>query len=472
MKAFLGPDFQLETPTAVRLYEEYAKNEPIFDYHCHLVPKDIYEDRQFKTLTEAWLVDGHYGDHYKWRLMRANGIDEFNITGLADDKQKFLKWAETLPYAIGNPLYLWTHMELRKYFGITDILRPETAEKIYEECNRKLKTLTARKMIEMNNVAVICTTDDPVDDLKYHILLKKDQSFKTKVLPAFRPDKALNIQNNEYQDWISRLSQISSTEIKTIDDLKKVLTSRIDFFHETGCRVSDHALDEISFEETTPEELNAIMAKRFRNEPLTTHEIAKYKGEILLFLGKEYAQRGWVQQYHLNAKRNISSRMQKLLGPDTGFDAINDSKVVKNLVRIMDRLDSMDKLPKTILYSLNPKDNETLAAICNCFNETGVTAKIQLGSAWWFNDQKDGIMAQMKALANTGLISRFVGMLTDSRSFLSYPRHDYFRRILCNLFGHLMEDGEYPDDIEFVGQLVKDICFQNACRYFNCEGLM
>jgi glucuronate isomerase len=325
-------------------------------------------------------------------------------------------------------------------------------------------------MIEMNNVAVICTTDDPVDDLKYHFLLKQDHSFKTKVLPAFRPDKALNIQSAEFTDWIARLSQVTGMEINSMEALKKALALRIDFFNEAGCRVSDHALDEIHFEEATEEELNGIMAKRFKGKSLTSHEIAQYKGNLLVFLGEEYARRGWVQQYHLNAKRNISSKMSRLLGADTGFDAVNDSHPVKNLVKIMDRLDAMDKLPKTILYSLNPKDNEALAAICNCFNEPGVTAKIQLGSAWWFNDQKDGIMDQMKALANTGLISRFVGMLTDSRSFLSYPRHDYFRRILCNMFGHLMEDGEYPYDLELVGQMVRDICYRNACRYFNSEG--
>lgn len=472
MKEFLGEDFQLDSKTAVFLYKKFAKDEPIFDYHCHLVPQDIYEDRKFKDITEVWLVDGYYGDHYKWRAMRAYGVDEKYITGNASNYEKFMKWAETVPYTIGNPLYLWTHMELRKYFGIKDILTPRTAEKIYQECNRKLETLTTRKMIEMSNVKIICTTDDPVDDLKWHLLLKEDQSFKTKVLPTFRPDCALNIEAEDYLVWLKKLEEISGVSIKSITDLENALKKRLDYFEKAGCKISDHALDTICFEEATTEKLDQILSKRFQNQTLCASEIAMYKSALLLFLGREYAHRNWVQQYHLNARRNNSSRMFKQIGPNTGFDSINDTHLVDSLAKIFDKLDQTDELPKTILYSLNAKDNDTLVTMAGCFNESGVQAKIQLGSAWWFNDQKDGMMRQMTSLANMGLISTFVGMLTDSRSILSYPRHDYFRRLLCNYFGNLIDSGEYPNDLEMVGQIIQNICYRNALKYFNCEELI
>lgn len=467
MKEFLGKDFQLSNQTAIQLYEEYAKDMPIFDYHCHLVPKDIYLDRQFKSITEVWLVEGKYGDHYKWRAMRANGVSEDYITGTKSDREKFRKWAEVVPYTIGNPLYLWTHMELRKFFGIKKLLNPETADEIFDECNEKLKTLTARKMIEMSNVKVLCTTDDPVDSLEWHLRLKEDKSFKVKVLPAFRPDKVINIELPEFLPWIEKLASVSETKIENINDLMKALKKRISFFHSVGCRISDHALDEVMYLPTNESEVNDILIKRLNNGVLNREETEKYHGFILLFLGKEYARLNWSQQYHINAKRNNSSRIMKLIGPDTGFDSVNDHAFVPKLSKILDSLDSSNELPKTILYSLNPNDNEAIATICNCFNDGKTKSKVQFGSAWWFNDQKDGMEQQMKTLCNMGLISNFVGMLTDSRSFLSYPRHDYFRRILCNLFGILIENGEYPNDIALVGKIVQNICFNNAWNYFN-----
>ena len=466
MKKFLGDDFQLENETAVYLYEKYAKNMPIFDYHCHLVPKDIYIDRKFKDLTEVWLVDGNYGDHYKWRAMRANGVSEDYITGNKSNEEKFMEWAKTVPYTIGNPLYHWVHMELKNFFGIEKLLSEKTAKEIYEECNKKLETLTARKMIEMSNVKVLCTTDDPVDSLEWHIKLKLDGDFKVKVLPAFRPDKCVNIDQNSYIPWIKTLESVVKFEILSLDDLETALVSRMDFFHEVGCRISDHALDEVSYIEATKEEIDLILKKKLNGENLSLVDEEKYKTYMVLFFGREYAKRNWSQQYHINAMRNNSKRMMAKIGPDTGFDSINDSNFAPKLSKLLNNLDSTDELPRTILYSLNPKDNETIATIGTCFYGS-MPSKIQFGSAWWFNDQKTGMQEQMKTLANMGLISRFVGMLTDSRSFLSYPRHEYFRRLLCNFFGTLIENGEYPNDLEFVGQIVEDICFNNAYKYFN-----
>ena len=464
----MGKTFQLENKTAILLYQKYAKEMPIFDYHCHLSAKEIYENRQFNNLTEVWVVDGNYGDHYKWRAMRANGIPERYITGNASAEDKFLKWAETVPYTIGNPLYHWTHMELKHFFGITKVLSPKTAQEIYYEANKRLETLTAREMITMSNVNVICTTDDPVDSLEWHLRLQDDKSFKTTVLPAFRPDKAINIELDWFSDWIDELGKVTKMIISSISDLLLALTKRIDFFHMVGCRLSDHALDEVVFVKTSEEEVAGIFLKGLRKEELTKSEIAKYKGFILVFLGREYAKRNWVQQYHIGALRNNSKRLLDELGPDTGFDAINDKAFANKLANLLDELDSTNSLPKTILYCLNPRDNEVLATIAGCF-QGGIKGKIQFGSGWWFNDQKDGMIKQMTALSNMGLISGFIGMLTDSRSFMSYPRHDYFRRILCNMLGKLIENGEYPADIEFVGSIVQDICYNNAFNYFNVE---
>ena len=466
MKEFMGKTFQLSNPTAYMLYEEYAKNMPIIDYHCHLVPKDIWEDRKFKDLTEVWLVDGHYGDHYKWRLMRARGASEDYITGDRTNLEKYLKFAETIPYAIGNPIYHWVHLELRKYFGITKTLSSETALEIWEECNKKLETLTARKMIELNKVEVLCTTDDPIDSLEYHLKLKNDASFKTKVLPTFRPDKAINVDKADFAEYIEKLGSVAGISIHSMDDLERALVKRMDFFYEVGCRVTDHALDDLLYIPTTINEANHTLLKALNKEELSVSEIAKFKSYLLVFLGKEYHKRGWAQQYHINTIRNNSSRMMRILGADTGFDSINDCNFAPSLSKLLDTLDSTDQLPKTVVYSLNPKDNESLATICNCFNKPGIKNRIQYGSAWWFNDQLDGMRRQMTALANMGMIANFVGMLTDSRSFLSYPRHDYFRRLLCSYFGELIENGDYPANISFVGQIVQDICYNNAKEFF------
>lgn len=471
MKKFMDKDFELYNETAVKLYENYAKNMPIFDFHCHLSPKDIYEDRQFKNLTEAWLVDGHFGDHYKWRLMRGFGISEDYITGTKDDYEKFQKWATVLPYTIGNPIYHWAHMELKQYFNIDKCLSPATAKEIYDNASEQLKTLTTRKLIEMNNVNIICTTDDPTDSLEYHLKLIDDvknnrTNFKTKMLPAFRPDNGINIEKDTFNDWVKKLEKASNIEIKDLETYEAAITNRMDFFKSVGCILSDHALDEVMYKETSKEEVNNILIKKLNNKTLSKDEISSFKGYIVLFLGKEYKKRGWVQQYHISALRNNSSKMMKILGPDTGFDSINDANFIQNLAIIMNKLDEENNLPKTILYSLNTKDYETLATLANCFNEESIKSKVQLGAAWWFNDQLEGMTKQIKTLANMGLLANFVGMLTDSRSLLSYPRHDYFRRLLCNYFGELIEKGEYPNDVEFVGKIVEDICYNNAINYF------
>ena len=467
MKDFLDKDFLLETETAKRLYHEYAEDMPIFDYHCHIPPKDIYEDRKFRSLTQVWLVDGHYGDHYKWRSMRQSGVPEEYITGNRSDEEKFMKYAEMIPYAIGNPLYHWTHLELKKYFGITDILSPKTAKKIYDECNRQLETLTARKFIEKSNVKTICTTDDPVDSLEWHIKMKADKTMKFTVLPAFRPDKGVNIELDYFFiPWIAKLSEAVGYPIETLADLERAFDDRAKFFDSVGCVVADNAIDVFAYEPATREEVEVIFKKGLKGEKLTQSEIEKYKGYILLFLGRLYHKYGWVQQYHIGALRNNSRRALKNLGADTGFDAIEDQPFAHKLAAVLGDLDETDELPKTILYCLNPRDNEVLATIMNCFQHEGVSGKIQFGSGWWFNDQKYGMETQMDSLSSVALISKFVGMLTDSRSFLSYPRHEYFRRILCNKFGNLIENGEYPCDIEFVGKIVKDICYYNAVEYF------
>lgn len=465
MREFMGKKFLLETNTAILLYEKFAKKMPIFDFHCHLNPQEIYENRKFNNLTEVWLADGTYGDHYKWRAMRTQGIGEEFITGDASPEEKFMKWAETVPYTIGNPLFHWTYMELNTFFGINEIFNQETATKIYKQANSHLSHLPARKMIEKCNVKVICTTDDPTDDLKWHLLLKEEKKFKTVVLPAFRPDKAINIELDWFSDWVKKLALVSQIEITDFSSFLKALKQRITFFNSVGCKISDHALDEVVYLAAEEDQMNDIFLKGMNKEKLSHEEIAQYKGYLLVFLGKEYAKHGWVQQYHIGALRNNSSRGFFKLGLDTGFDAINDKPIAVPLAKILDKLDSTNELPKTILYCLNPNDNEILATIAGCF-QGGVKGKIQFGSGWWFNDQKDGMIKQMTTLCNMGLISNFVGMLTDSRSFMSYPRHDYFRRILCNLFGKLIEDGEYPNDIKLVGKIIQDICYNNALNYF------
>jgi len=449
MKKFMDQSFVLENATAKTLYDKYAKNMPIFDYHCHLSVEDIYADRRFVSITECWLG----GDHYKWRLMREMGVEEGYVTGNKSRQEKFMKFAEVIPYAIGNPIYHWTHLELRRYFGIEEVLSPETAERIYNQCNEKLETLTARKLIEMSNVKTLFTTDDPIDDLHFHKLLREDTSFSVDVRPAFRPDKAINIELPTFGRYIAELADAAG--------------KRIEYFDSVGCVCSDHALDVVMFLPAQKETVDKIIKKALSGEELTREEIEQYKGYVLVHLGRQYARLHWVQQYHIGALRNNSRKYFELFGPDTGFDAIEDQTFAKKLSMLLDTLDSTDELPKTILYCLNPRDNEVLAALMNCFQQGGIVGKIQFGSAWWFNDQKDGMERQLTTLSQFGLISKFVGMLTDSRSFLSYTRHEYFRRILCNMFGKLIENGEYPNDIEFVGKIVQDICYHNAVAYFS-----
>jgi glucuronate isomerase len=464
MKQFMDENFLLHSKTAEKLYHEYAKAMPIFDYHCHLSPREIAENKRYKNITEVWLG----GDHYKWRAMRINGVDERYITGEADDKEKFLKWAETMPQCIGNPLYHWTHMELKAYFGIDKLLSPDTAEEIWERCNASLQKeeFSVRELIKRSNVKVLCTTDDPADTLNYHAAIEKDTSFGVKVLPAFRPDRILNIDKDGFTEYLGRLGKTEEIEIKSFADLLYVLKARIEYFHSMGCRISDHALDAISFTEAAEEEADAILHKSLNGEKLSDDEISRFKTQVLLFLGRQYARLGWTMQIHLSAMRNNNSRMMKVLGPDTGFDTIGDNSLAYALSRFLDSLDRTDELPKTILYCLNPRDNEVIAAITGCFQDGRTPGKIQFGSGWWFNDQKDGITRQMTALANIGLLSRFIGMITDSRSFLSYTRHEYFRRILCNLIGEWVEKGEAPDDMDLLGRMVQNISFNNARDYF------
>jgi len=464
MKQFMDESFLLTNHTSERLYNKYAKDMPIYDYHCHLNPREIAEDKRYKNITELWLE----GDHYKWRAMRINGVDEKYITGDAGDKEKFMKWAETIPACIGNPLYHWTHLELKRYFGINKLLSPETAEEIWQQCNEMLKSenFSTRGLIRRFNVKVICTTDDPADTLEHHLAISADTSFDVKVLPTFRPDKALNINMEGFNEWVRRLSRVSGTEINTYDDLKKVLVQRIEFFHQAGCRISDHSLESPAYGDGTEADAAEIFKKALAGSVITEKEIHIYKTRLLIFLGREYARRNWVMQLHTGAMRNNNSRMMKFLGPDSGFDSIGDQLLAGVLAKILNALDETGELPKTILYCLNPRDNEVLASLTGCFQGGGIPGKIQFGSGWWFNDQKDGMIRQMTALANLGLLSRFVGMLTDSRSFLSYTRHEYFRRILCNLIGEWVENGEVPADMDLLGKMIQDICYYNAERYF------
>ena len=463
MKPFIHDDFMLQNEIAKKLYHEHAKKMPIIDYHCHLDPKEIFEDKQFRNLFDAWLS----GDHYKWRLMRANGVTEDFITGNKPDYEKFMKWAEVVPTLIGNPLYHWTHFELKRYFNVDELLSLDTAESIYKTVNTKLETMTARKMIELSNVDVICTTDDPIDSLEWHEKLEQDPTFKAKVLPAFRPDKAINIELAWFQDWILKLSKVVGYPIDHLSDLKKALLERIEFFHERGCRLSDHALDVVMYEKATAEEVEAIYVKALKHEELSPREIRKYKGHLLVFLGQAYNKFGWVQQYHIGALRNLSERNLKNLGPDTGFDAINDGLIARPLSQLLDALDQTGELPKTILYTLNPRDFEVAITMMQAFQGGGIAGKIQFGSAWWFLDTIDGMTKQIKALGNNGLLSRFVGMLTDSRSFLSYPRHEYFRRLLCHWMAEQVELGYFPEDLKLLGKMVEDIAYGNAKTYFN-----
>lgn len=461
---FIKDNFLLQNEYSEKLYKTYAENQPIIDYHNHLSPKDIAEDRSFDNITQVWLA----GDHYKWRAMRTMGVDEKYITGDASDKEKFMAWAKTVPHTLRNPLYHWTHLELKRYFGIDELLNEESAERIYEEVNKQLKLPenSCRGLLKQMNVETLCTTEDPTDTLEYHQQLAKSD-FNIKVSTAFRPDKTVMIDSESYNDYISKLGEVAGIKIESYQDLKDALRKRIEYFDANGCKLCDHGLNFISFEEFNEEEVNAIFNKKKSGGSITETETEKFKTAILLYLSETYHEFGWVQQFHLGALRNNNKRMLKKLGPDTGWDSIADYSQAENLSAYLDRLDSKDKLTKTILYNLNPADNEIFASMIGNFNDGSVKGKVQFGSGWWFLDQKDGIIKQLNALSNMGLVSCFIGMLTDSRSFLSYPRHEYFRRVLCNLLGEEIQSGELPEDLELVGKMVADISYNNAKEYFD-----
>ncbi len=464
IKPFMDEDFLLENHTAQVLYHEYAKGQPILDYHCHLPPVDMASNRQFNNLTEAWLE----GDHYKWRAMRTLGVDEHYITGPASDEEKFTEWAKTVPYTARNPLFHWTHLELRRYFGIDSLLTPATANDIYEQASANLRSPegSVQGLLKKMNVQVVCTTDDPCDDLEHHRTLAAQQD-SPKVLPAFRPDKAVLIGQSGFTEYLVKLGTAADMTISTLDELLAALEKRADYFARHGCRLSDHGLERIWSVPFTAGGVNTILRKRLDGSPLNQQEIAEYQSALMYYLGRMYHARGWTQQYHLGALRNNSARMMAKLGPDTGFDSIGDFPQAVHLASMLNRLDQEDTLPRTILYNLNPRDNEVMATMIGNFNDGSIRGKMQFGSAWWFLDQKDGMEKQMNALSNMGLLSCFIGMLTDSRSFLSFPRHEYFRRILCNLIGRDVHAGELPNDTEWLGGMVQDICYRNARNYFS-----
>lgn len=463
MKAFLDDDFLLTTPTARRLYQ-VARSMPILDYHCHLDPKEIAQDRRFENITQVWLG----GDHYKWRLMRANGVDEAYITGDAPDREKFQKWAETLELAIGNPLYHWSHLELRRYFGYEGVLNGDTAQEVWELCNQKLQEpgMSARNLIANSGVTLVCTTDDPADSLEWHQQLAQDSSFPVKVLPAWRPDAAMGLERPEYLDYLQRLGQAAGVEIRTYADLKEALLSRMAFFDKMSCRASDHALTVAVCQPASEEELERVFQKRLEGEPLTQEELAAFQTGFLRFVAGEYKRLGWVMQLHYGCRRNNNTRMFHKLGRDTGYDAVLQGTPSLEMAAFLDLLASQDALPRMVLYSLNPNDDEGLNSVIGCFQDGTPLGRIQQGSAWWFNDHKAGMVKQLTAFANGGLLGNFIGMLTDSRSFLSYPRHEYFRRILCELLGAWVENGEYPADWKVLEKMVRGVCYNNAVEFF------
>jgi len=465
MKHFLTDDFLLTTEFARTLYHGYAKDLPIVDYHCHLPPNEIADNRQFENMTKVWLD----GDHYKWRAMRTLGIEEKYITGKAADKDKFDRWAYAVPYTMRNPLYHWTHLELLRYFQVNKLFTPDTASAIWASCNEQLAdpSNTTRGMLKKMKVEVVCTTDDPADTLEHHIRIKNDK-LSTTILPTFRPDKAFAIENSTtYKGYLQRLSTAAGITIKTFDDLLEALGKRIQFFHSHGCRLSDHGLEQLYFPENGPGfSPQTLFDKAMNDQSLSNPEIQFFKYSVLIELGRLYHKHGWTQQYHIGALRNTNERMLSQLGPDTGFDSIGDFSQSVALARFLNKLDSTNQLAQTILYNLNPADNEVMATMTGNFNDGSTRGKVQFGSAWWYLDQKDGMEKQINTLSNLGLLSCFVGMLTDSRSFLSYPRHEYFRRILCNLIGKDVAGGELPEDEKWLGKLVADICYHNAMTYF------
>ena len=475
MKTFMDKDFILQTETAKHLYHDYAKHLPLVDYHCHLSPKEIYEDRRFNNIVEVWLggrnPDGSYfGDHYKWRMMRSHGIDEEYITGAKDPYERFVKLAEALEMAIGNPMYHWCHLELQQFFGVYEPLTVESAPRIWEACNKLLQedpSMTARGLIRKANVAFIGTTDDPIDTLEYHDKIAADPTIKAIVGPSYRPDKAVNINKAGWKEYMARLAKsVGKENLATMQDVLDSLVERLEFFKAHGCRVSDHGLDYVPFQNYTMEQADAVYQKALRGDALTTEEIEGYQTVILLCLGKAYSRLGIVMQVHYSCLRNNNERIFKAMGPDTGVDAISQNTCGGNIAQLLSALDITGQCPRTILYSLNPADNAQLGTLIGCFQDSSIPGKIQHGSAWWFNDTKSGMEEQMKSLANLGLLGNFIGMLTDSRSFLSYARHDYFRRILCNLIGNWVENGEYPNNDASLKKIVEGVSSNNAIRYF------
>ncbi len=466
---FLTEDFLLTNPIAIELYHNYAKAQPIFDYHSHLSPAQIAEDYQFTNLFDIWLK----GDHYKWRAMRTNGVTEAYCTGNESDYQKYLAYAQSVPYMLGNPLYHWTHLELKRYFGISDrTLNQDSAEAIWHDCNQQLQApqFSARQLLLKMNVKMVGTTDDPLDDLQAHQKIAQDQ-FAVKVLPTFRPDRIMAIEAPEFLDYLEKLAITTDREIRRFHQLTAALEQRMDYFAHHGCLSSDHSLEEVEYLEASEQTLDQILQKRLTGAAITAVEAIQFRSQLLRFLGSAYHQRGWVQQYHIGALRNNNTRLFRALGRDIGCDSINDRPIAAPLSRLLDAQDAQNALPKTILYCLNPSDNEVIATMAGNFQGDGIPGKIQFGSGWWFNDQKDGIYRQLTQLSQLGLLSRFVGMLTDSRSFLSFTRHEYFRRILCNMIGQWVVNGEAPHDMALLGEMVKNICYHNAAYYFNIDSM-
>lgn len=463
----MDENFLLTTETARKLYHEYAAVVPVLDYHCHLDPKEIAQDRQFRNMTELWLG----GDHYKWRIMRSNGVDEKYITGDAADEEKFHAFAGALPRAIGNPMYHWCHLELQRYFGIYEPLGEENWKEIYNRCNEKLKSpdMSARNLIKRSNVTLVCTTDDPVDDLAYHRQLREDSSFDVQVLPAWRPDLAMSPEKDGFVSYMERLGEVSGVRIGDFASLKKALVNRLDFFVENGCRITDHGLDYAQYRPITEQEMDVLVKKGLLGQPLVREELIQFRTMMMLFLGREYAKRDLAMQLHYGAKRENNERVFQSAGANAGIDCINETGFTSEVADYLNALCRTGELPKTILYSLNPTDNAVIGTILGCFQGDGIRGKIQQGSAWWFNDHKAGMTEQITSLASLGLLGNFIGMLTDSRSFVSYPRHEYFRRILCDFMGNLVENGEYPADDKQLKELVTDISYNNAVRYFGFD---
>ncbi len=467
MKPFMDNDFLLSTDMAKELYHDYAAKVPVLDYHCHINPQEIAEDRRFDNITQVWLG----GDHYKWRQMRSNGVEEAYITGDATDREKFQKWAETLEKLIGNPLYHWSHLELQRYFGYTGHLSGDTAEEVWNLCNEKLRqdSMSVRNIIRQSNVTLICTTDDPVDTLEWHEKIAADDSFQVQVLPAWRPDKAMNVEKPDFAAYMAKLSDASGIKITDLASLKEALKARMDYFSDHKCSVSDHALEYVMYVPADDKEIDAILAKGLAGKAISREEELKYKTAFMLFAAKEYNRRNWVMQLHYGCKRDNNAYMYQQLGADTGFDCINNHAPSAQMADFLNALSATNEIPKTIIYSLNPNDNASIGTILGCFQSAGTAGRIQQGSAWWFNDHKVGMTEQMTSLANLGCLGNFIGMLTDSRSFLSYTRHEYFHRILCELIGGWVENGEYPADKKALKGIIEGISYKNAVKYFGFE---